>query len=126
MRTRKEQFKTIDEYVKTFPEDVRSILEKLRETIRKAAPDAVEAISYQMPTYKLNGSNLIHFAAFKHHIGCYPTPSGTEAFQRELSPYKGAKASVRFPLEKPIPYDLVNKIVVFRMKEQQRTKSQRD
>ena len=113
----RKQFKTIDEYIKTWPEDVQSILEKIRQTIRKAAPEAVEAISYQMPTFKLNGKNLVHFAAFKNHIGFYPTPSGTETFQRELTPYKGGKGSVRFPLDKPIPFDLVEKIVVFRVKE---------
>jgi uncharacterized protein YdhG (YjbR/CyaY superfamily) len=111
------RFKTMDEYIKTFPEDVQGILEKMRQTIRKAAPEATEAISYQMPTFKLNGKNLVHFAAWKNHIGFYPTPSGTEAFKKELSRYKGAKGSVQFPLEEPIPYDLVKKVVMFRMKE---------
>jgi uncharacterized protein YdhG (YjbR/CyaY superfamily) len=113
---RKEQLKTIDGYIKTFPEDIQSILEKMRQTIRKAAPEAVEAISYQIPTFKLNG-NLVHFAAFKKHIGFYPTSSGIEAFKKELSPYKGARGSVQFPIDKPIPYDLVKKIVIFRVKE---------
>jgi uncharacterized protein YdhG (YjbR/CyaY superfamily) len=113
----KKQFKTIDEYIKTFPDDVQGILKRMRQTIQKAAPDAVEAISYQMPTFKLSGKNLVHFAAFKNHIGFYPTPSGTESFQKELSPYKGGKGSVRFPLDKPIPFDLVEKIVVFRVEE---------
>ena len=107
----------MDEYIKTFPKDVQSILEKMRQTIRKAAPEAVEAISYQMPTFKLNGKNLVHFAAWRNHIGFYPTPSGTEAFKKELSRYKAAKGSVQFPLGEPIPYDLVKKIVIFRMKE---------
>jgi len=111
------QFKTMDEYIKTFPKDVQSILEKMRQTIREAAPEAVETISYQMPTFKLNGKNLVHFAAWKNHIGFYPTSSGTEAFKKELSRYKAAKGSVQFPIEKPIPYDLVKKIVIFRMKE---------
>ena len=111
------RFKTMDEYIKTFPEDVQGILEKMRQTIQKAAPEATEAISYQMPTFKLNGKNLVHFAAWKSHIGFYPTPSGTEAFKKELSRYKGAKGSVQFPLEEPIPYDLVKKVVMFRMKE---------
>src|SRR5713101_8246886 len=102
----KKQFKTIDEYIRTFPEDVQGILEKMRQTIRKAAPEAVEAISYQIPKFKLNG-NLVHFAAFKKHIGFHPTPSGIEAFTKELSPFEGAKGSVQFPIEKPIPYDLV-------------------
>jgi uncharacterized protein YdhG (YjbR/CyaY superfamily) len=115
--TNKKQFKTIDEYIKAFPRDVQSILEKMRQTIRKTAPKAVEAISYQMPTFKLNGKNLVHFAAWKNHIGFYPTPSGTEAFKKELSPYKGAKGSVQFPIEMPIPYELVKNIVIFRMKD---------
>ena len=89
----------------------------MRQTIRKAAPEAEEAIAYHMPTFKLNGKNLVHFAAFKNHIGFYPTPSGIEAFIKELSSYKGAKGSVQFPLDKPIPYDLVKKIVIFRVKE---------
>jgi len=111
------KFKTMDEYIKTFPKDVQSILEKMRQTIRKAAPEAVEAISYQMPTFKLNGKNLVHFAAFKNHIGFYPIPSGIEAFKKALSPYKQGKGSVQFPIDKPIPYDLVKKIVIFRVKE---------
>ncbi len=121
----KKQPNTIDEYIQTFPEDIQSILEKMRQSIRKAAPDAVEAISYQMPTFKLNGRNLVHFAAWKNHIGFYPTPSGTEAFQKELSPYKRAKGSVQFPLDKPIPFDLVKKVVLFRVKENLKKKAQK-
>jgi len=113
--------KTIDEYIKAFPADVRERLVKMRETIRKAAPKAEEAISYQIPTFKFNG-NLVHFAAFKHHIGFYPTSSGTRAFQDELAPYKWAKGSVQFPLDKPIPYALVRRIVKFRLKENQAKK----
>jgi len=113
----RKQFETIDDYIKTFPTDVQKILEKMRQTIRKAAPEAVEAVSYQMPTFKLNGKNLVHFAAFKSHIGFYPIPSGIEAFRRELSPYKQGKGSAQFPVDKPIPYDLVEKIVRFRVKE---------
>jgi uncharacterized protein YdhG (YjbR/CyaY superfamily) len=107
---------TIDEYIKTFPEHVQIILKKMRVTIRDAAPEAQEAISYQMPTFRLNG-NLVHFAAFKNHIGFYPSPSGIEAFKEELSPYKSAKGSVQFPMDKPVPYDLVKKIVQFRVQE---------
>ncbi len=110
------QLKTIDEYIKTFPENVQIILEKIRQTIRKAAPEATEAISYEMPTFKLNG-NLVHFAAFKNHIGFYPIPSGIEAFKEELSPYIRGKGTLQFPLGKPIPYEMVEKIVVFRVKE---------
>jgi len=113
MRT---QLRTIDEYINTFPEDVRAILEKIRETIRKAAPGAEEAISYQMPTFKLNG-NLVHFAAYKNYIGFYPVPSGIEAFKGELAPYIAGKGTLRFPLDKPIPYDLIEKVVTFRVKE---------
>lgn len=116
MLTPKTQFKTIDEYIKTFPENVQVILEKMRRTVRKAAPEATEAISYQMPTFKLNG-NLVHFAAFKNHIGFYPTPSAIEAFKKELAGYKWAKGSVQFPIDKPIPVDLVAKIVKFRVNE---------
>ena len=116
MDATKKGLKTIDEYIKTFPEDVQTILEKVRQTIRSAAPEADEAISYQMPTFKLNG-NLVHFAAFKDHIGFFPTPSGISAFKKELSRYKGAKGSVQFPMEEPIPYDLVKKITAFRRKE---------
>lgn len=118
----KRQFKTIDEYIKTFPRDIQSILKKMRQTIRKAAPEAEEAISYQMPTFKLNGKNLVHFAAWKNHIGFYPTPSGTEAFKKELSSYKGAKGSVQFPIKMPVPYELVEKIVIFRMKDLEKKK----
>jgi uncharacterized protein YdhG (YjbR/CyaY superfamily) len=117
MPTHKKEFQTIDEYIETFTKDVQSILEEIRQTIRKAAPGAVEAISYQIPTFKLNDINLVHFAAFKNHIGFYPTPSGIKAFKRELTQYKGAKGSVQFPLSKPIPYDLLEKIVIFQAKE---------
>ena len=106
----------IDEYIAGSPRDVQQILEKIRATIRKAAPDAEEAIKYQMPTFTLKG-NLVHFAAFKKHIGFYPTPTGTEKFQKQLAAYQGAKGSVRFPLDKPIPFDLIGKIVKFRVKE---------
>jgi uncharacterized protein YdhG (YjbR/CyaY superfamily) len=112
----KKQFKTIDEYIKAFPEDVQSILKKMRKTIQEAAPEAKEAISYQIPTFKLNG-NLVHFAAYKNHIGFYPTSSGIDVFKDDLSPYKSAKGSVQFPIDKPVPYDLVKKIVLFRVLE---------
>jgi uncharacterized protein YdhG (YjbR/CyaY superfamily) len=108
--------KTIDEYIAGFPGDVQEILQQIRQTIREAAPDAQEKISYQMPTFTLNG-NLIHFAAFKNHIGLYPTPTGIEEFEKELSVYERGKGSVRFPLDKPIPFDLISRIVKFRVKE---------
>jgi uncharacterized protein YdhG (YjbR/CyaY superfamily) len=110
------QFKTIDEYIKAFPEDVQLLLERMRQIIRKAAPEAVETISYQMPTFKLNGKNLVHFAAFKNHIGFYPTPSGIKAFRKELSQYNGAKGSVQFPLDN-VPFDLMERITLFRVTE---------
>jgi uncharacterized protein YdhG (YjbR/CyaY superfamily) len=112
----RQHYKTIDEYIGTFPVEVQHILRKVRQTIRKAAPDAVEAISYQIPTFKLNG-NLVHFAAYKNHIGFYPTSSGIEKFKEELSAYKWSKGTVQFPLDKPIPYELVERIVAFRVKE---------
>ena len=108
--------KKIDEYIAGFPPDVQEILQKVRTTIRRAAPQAQETISYRMPTFKLEG-NLVHFAAFKNYIGLYPTPSGTERFRKELSSYETGKGSIRFPLDKPIPYDLIAKIVKFRVKE---------
>jgi len=114
------RFKNIDEYIKNSPEEVRPILEKIRRTIRKTVPGAAEAISYQMPTFKLNGRNLVHFAAWKGHIGLYPLPSGMEAFQKELVSYEKSKGSVRFPLDRPIPYDLIAKIAEFRTRELQK------
>jgi len=108
--------RNIDEYIAGFPKDIQEILEKVRMTIRKAAPDAGETISYQMPTFTLKG-NLVHFAAHTKHIGFYPTPSGIEKFKNELSVYEWAKGSVQFPLDKPIPFDLISKIVEFRVKE---------
>lgn len=106
----------IDDYIAGFPPDVRAILEKIRETIRAAAPDAEETMSYQMPTFTLKG-NLVHFAAFKKHIGFYPVPTGIEEFKSELAGYEGGKGSVKFPLDRPIPFDLISKIVAFRVKE---------
>lgn len=107
---------TIDEYIAGYPPDVQAILQQIRQTIREAAPDAEEAISYQLPTFRLHG-NLVHFGAFKSHIGFYPTPTGIEKFQKELSVYQGAKGSVRFPLDQPIPYALIKRIVKFRVQE---------
>jgi uncharacterized protein YdhG (YjbR/CyaY superfamily) len=107
---------TIDDYIAGFPAEVQELLEKLRATIQSAAPEAEETINYQIPTFKLHG-NLVHFAAYKKHIGFYPTSSGIEKFKQELSGYEGAKGSVKFPLDKPIPYDLVSRIVEFRVQE---------
>jgi uncharacterized protein YdhG (YjbR/CyaY superfamily) len=116
METNKSTPKDIDQYIARFSADVQEILEKVRLTIRKAAPDSQEKISYQMPTFTLEG-NLVHFAGYKKHIGFYPTPSGIEKFKKEISVYKWAKGSVQFPLNQPIPYELINKIVTFRVKE---------
>jgi uncharacterized protein YdhG (YjbR/CyaY superfamily) len=116
MKANKARPKNIDEYIAGFPRDIQKILAKIRSTIKKAAPGAEEKISYQMPTFTLNG-NLVHFAAFREHIGFYPTPSGTEKFQKELTAYKGGKGSIRFPLDEPIPFALIEKIVKFRVKE---------
>jgi uncharacterized protein YdhG (YjbR/CyaY superfamily) len=116
MRTDSPHAQNIDDYIAGFPPDVQKILQKVRATIKRAAPQAEEAISYQMPTFKLEG-NLVHFAAFKNHIGLYPTPSGTERFREELSPYETGKGSIRLPLDKPIPYDLIAKIAKSRVKE---------
>ena len=113
---RTKQPESIDEYISMFPSNVQKTLERMRQTIRECAPGAEETISYQIPTFKLNG-NLVHFAAFKDHISFFPTSSGREAFKKELSMYKGGKGTVQFPMDKPIPYDLVQKIVKYRVKE---------
>lgn len=105
---------TIDEYIAGFPADIQKILQEVREAIRSEAPGASEKIGYGIPTFTLNG-NLIHFAAFKNHIGLYPTPNGLEEFKEQLSGYKGAKGSVQFPLNQPMPIDLIKKITRFRV-----------
>lgn len=118
MITNKSKPSTIDEYMTGFNPPVRAKLEEIRAAIRQAAPQAAETINYQIPTFTLNG-NLVHFAAFKNHIGFYPTPSGIEAFKKELSAYEGAKGSVQFPLDQPLPLGLIAKIVKFRVKQNQ-------
>lgn len=107
---------SIDEYIANFPEHIQAILQKIKKIVHETAPEAQEKISYQMPTFTLHG-NLVHFAAFKNHIGFYPTPSGTEKFKKEIASYKTAKGSIQFPLDQPIPYELITKIVQFRVKE---------
>jgi len=116
MDKNKAGFTTIDEYIATFPKETQKILEDIRVTIKAAAPEAQEKISYQMPTFFLNG-NLVHFAAFKNHIGFYPVPTGIAKFKKELSVYEQGKGSVQFPLDQPMPLDLITKIVEFRLKE---------
>jgi uncharacterized protein YdhG (YjbR/CyaY superfamily) len=108
--------KNIDEYIAGFPPEVQEILEKIRLTIKEAAPEAQETISYQMPTFTLKG-NLVHFGAFKNHVGFYPTPSGTEKFREEIAVYQSGKGSIQFPLDQPMPYDLIRRIVMFRVQE---------
>jgi len=116
--------RNIDEYIARFPQDIQDVLKKIRAIIREAAPDAEEAINYQIPTFTLRG-NLVHFAVFKNHIGFYPTPSGMEKFKAELSVYEGAKGSVRFPLDQPVPYDLIRRITLVRVQEQEEKKGKR-
>jgi uncharacterized protein YdhG (YjbR/CyaY superfamily) len=116
MKTDSAKPRNIDEYIAAFPGEIQVILQKIRTTIREAAPDAEETINYAIPTFILKG-NLVHFAGFKKHIGFYPTPSGIEKFKNELSVYENAKGSVQFPLDRPIPYDLISAIVKFRVQE---------
>ena len=115
--TDKKLFTTIDEYISTFPADIQAILEKVRQAIHKAAPEAAETISYGIPTFNLNGKHLVFFAGWKHHISLYPIPAGDEAFQQKISQYKRAKGTIQFPLDNPIPYDVVEKIVTLLMME---------
>ncbi len=107
---------TIDEYIAGFPPDVQETLQEIRRTIRKAAPDAEETVKYGIPTFTLKG-NLVHFGAYKKHIGFYPTPSATEKFKKQLSAYEGSKGTIRFPLGEPVPFDLITEIVKFRVQE---------
>lgn len=107
---------SIDQYIQKFPKEIQTILSAMRSTIQRAAPQAIEKISYQIPTFFLNG-NLVHFAALKNHIGFYPTPSGITAFADELKGYKQAKGSIQFPIDKPLPHELIRRIVEFRVME---------
>jgi len=117
MRTNQTAPRNMDEYIAGFSNDVQEILEQIRMTIRKAAPDAEETISYLIPAFTLKGKYLVYFAAYKKHIGLYPAPRGNEKFKKELSVYEGGKGTVRFPLDKPIPFGLISRIVKFRAKE---------
>lgn len=116
MDSSKSGFNAIDAYIAQFPDEVQERLRALRKIISDAAPGAEERISYQMPTFVLHG-NLVHFAAFKHHIGLYPTPSGVEAFIPELSAYRSGKGSIQFPMDEPLPAELIGRIVKFRVAE---------
>jgi uncharacterized protein YdhG (YjbR/CyaY superfamily) len=120
----KVEFKSVDEYIAAQPETVQSLLQRIRSAIALAAPEATEKISYQMPTFYLNG-NLVHFAAFKNHIGFYPTASGVKAFEQELSGYKYAKGSIQFPTDGPLPLTLIRKIVKFRVEENVKKRAKR-
>jgi uncharacterized protein YdhG (YjbR/CyaY superfamily) len=116
MKTSSHKPETIDEYISLHPPKVQELLEKIRMVIKKAAPDAIEAIKYQIPTFVLNG-NLVHFGAYKNHIGFYPAPSGITVFKQELSVYESGKGSIQFPLDKEIPFDMIGRIVQFRVQE---------
>ena len=117
------KIETIDAYISRYDEDIQAILQEFRRVIKEEAPDATEKISYQMPTFYLNG-NLVHFAVQKNHIGFYPAPSGVEAFKEELTDYKTSKGAIQFPMTKPIPYELVRRIVRFRVGEAKGKKKQ--
>ena len=118
----RDQFATIDEYIASLPPDVQEKLQGIRAVIRKAAPEAEEAIRYGIPTFRQNGSNLVHFAAFKDHLSFFPTSSGVAKFQEELSSYKLSKGTVQFPLNGPVPHDLVDRITRFRVEETRKKK----
>lgn len=109
--------KTVDEYISSFPASTQKLLKQMRATIKKAAPKAEEDISYGMPAYKYNGKRLVYFAGYKNHIGFYATPTGHSAFAKELSKYKEGKGSVQFPIDAPLPLELVTEIVKFRVQE---------
>jgi uncharacterized protein YdhG (YjbR/CyaY superfamily) len=115
-------FKTIDEFIHSFPKDVQTILERIRQAIQKAAPEATETMSYGIPTFDLNGKHLVHFAGFAKHISFFPTPSPIPVFKKELAGYKTSKGTIQFPLDKPIPFDLIKRIVIFRVKEVEKKK----
>jgi len=114
----KSGFQSIDDYIASFPDDVQTKLREMRALIRAAAPEATEKISYQMPTFDLHG-NLVHFAAHRSHIGLYPAPTGIEAFKEAFAPYKTSKGAVQFPLDQPLPVDLITRVVQFRVGENQ-------
>jgi uncharacterized protein YdhG (YjbR/CyaY superfamily) len=119
----RDQFATIDEYIASFPPEVQEKLQGIRTVIRKAAPDAEEAIRYGIPTFRLDGSNLVHFAAFKDHLSFFPTASGVEKFRKELTSYSVSKGTIQFPLNDPVPYDLMERITRFRVEETRKKKN---
>jgi uncharacterized protein YdhG (YjbR/CyaY superfamily) len=111
---------SVDEYIAEFPPETQKVLEEMRELIRAVAPGATETISYAIPTFDLNGKHLVHFAGYARHVGLYPAPSGLEAFKDDLKPFKPGKGSVQFPLDQPLPVDLIRRIVEFRVEETNR------
>ncbi|SMD45730.1 Uncharacterized conserved protein YdhG, YjbR/CyaY-like superfamily, DUF1801 family [Aquiflexum balticum DSM 16537] len=117
-------YESIDDYIKAFPNDIQIILKEIRKTVREAAPEATESINYGIPTFKFAG-NLVHFAAYKNHIGFYPAPSGMEEFKKEVATYKTGKGTMQFPLDKPIPYALISAMVQFRVKENKEKSSKK-
>ena len=117
MKSKKTQFKSIDEYIATFPDNMQKILEELRSTIRAAAPDAGETISYNIPTFTLNGKYLIYFAGWKNHISIYPIPAGSAAFNKEVSKYVEGKGTLKFPIDRPLPLKLITKMVKLKVAE---------
>ena len=125
MEASKAQFTTIDEYIESCPEAVRPTLQTLRQVIKEEVPDDEETIKYQMPTFIYHG-NLVYFAAFKNHIGFYPTPSGIDALGNEVAQYKAGKGTLQFPLNEPLPYSLIRKIVQFRLQENLARKTKKE
>jgi uncharacterized protein YdhG (YjbR/CyaY superfamily) len=116
---------TVDDYISMFPMEIQNILQKMRATILTNAPGATEELAYKMPSYRLDGRRLVYFAAYKNHIGFYATPTGHEAFEKELSQYKRGRGSVQFPLSKPIPYELIGQMVQFRAEENKMIKGKK-
>lgn len=115
-----QDYKSIDEYISSFPEEVQKVLQQIRKTIFEAVPKGEEAMKYGMPTLRFNGKNVVHFAAFNNHFGFYPAPSGIEEFKKELAPYIAGKGTIQFQKNKPIPYELIKKVTLFRVKEAQK------
>jgi uncharacterized protein YdhG (YjbR/CyaY superfamily) len=124
MKSKKAGFHSIDEYIASIPEETQEMLEQVRAAIKSVAPDAHEKISYHIPTFELNGANLVSFAGWKNHISIYPIPSGTETFQRELSPYMAGKGTLKFPMDKPLPLKLIRRIVKYRIAENRKRAKQ--
>ena len=121
MESNKVSYSSIDEYIAAFPKETQKLLEELRSAIKASAPEVEEKISYQMPTFDLDGRHLVFFSALKHHIGLYPIPAGNEAFEKSISKYKSAKSSLNFPIDQPLPLKLISKFVKLRVTENRKT-----